>query len=91
MKKPYLVVAGIAILHNGKRYEQGDKISLTAQEAKNIALYVQLDADEEKRLAEGAEDARLAAEQKTLEPQNKENKKQNKESKKNKNAQKGEQ
>ncbi|EFX90492.1 Uncharacterised protein [Actinobacillus ureae] len=41
-KKAYLVTAAMAILHNGKRYEQGDKIELTDEEAERIALYVQL-------------------------------------------------
>ena len=35
-KKAYLVAAAIAILHNGKRYEQGDKIELTDEEAEKI-------------------------------------------------------
>ena len=47
----------VAILHNGKRYEKGDKIELTAEEAENLSLYIQLDqselkAKEERRLAE---------------------------------------
>lgn len=41
-KKAYLVTAAMAILHNGKRYEQDDKIELTDEEAERIALYVQL-------------------------------------------------
>ena len=32
-KKAYLIAAAMAILHNGKRYEQGDKIELTDDEA----------------------------------------------------------
>ncbi|MCR1838665.1 hypothetical protein E5343_07040 [Rodentibacter caecimuris] len=65
-KLHYIVIAAMAILHNGKRYEKGDKIELTAEEAARISLYVQLDEDEEKRQqAEAeAEKARLAAEEK---------------------------
>ena len=45
-KKAYLVAAAMAILHNGKRYEQGDKIELTDDEAEKISLYIALDEDE---------------------------------------------
>lgn len=40
--KLYAVISTMAILHNGKRYEQDDKIELTDEEAERIALYVQL-------------------------------------------------
>nr|DAK08495.1 MAG TPA: hypothetical protein [Bacteriophage sp.] len=63
-KKAYLVAAAMAILHNGKRYEQGDKIELTDEEAEKISLYIALDEDEAARQqAEAeAEKQRLAAE-----------------------------
>ena len=66
-KMLYAVVGTMAILHNGKRYEKGDKIELTAEEAENLSLYIQLDQlekqKEERRLAEEkAEQERLAAE-----------------------------
>ncbi|HHF6578343.1 hypothetical protein MY963_00875 [Haemophilus influenzae] len=64
-KKAYLVAAAMAILHNGKRYEQGDKIELTDDEAEKISLYIALDEDEAARQqAEAeAEKQRLAAEE----------------------------
>ena len=63
-KKAYLVAAAIAILHNGKRYEQGDKIELTDEEAEKNSLYIVLDDTEaERQQAEAeAEKQRLAAE-----------------------------
>ena len=63
-KKAYLVAAAIAILHNGKRYEQGDKIELTDDEAEKISFYIVLDDTEaERQQAEAeAEKQRLAAE-----------------------------
>ena len=42
----YAVIGAMAILHNGKRYEKGDKIELTAEEAENLSLYIQLDQSE---------------------------------------------
>lgn len=64
-KKAYLVAAAMAILHNGKRYEQGDKIELTDEEAEKISLYIVLDDTEaERQQAEAeAEKQRLAAEE----------------------------
>ena len=64
-KKAYLVAAAIAILHNGKRYEQGDKIELTDEEAEKKSLYIVLDDTEaERQQAEAeAEKQRLAAEE----------------------------
>lgn len=41
-KQAYLISGAMAILHNGKRYEQGDKIELTNEEAEKISLYVTL-------------------------------------------------
>lgn len=63
-KKAYLIAAAMAILHNGKRYEQGDKIELTDDEAEKISIYIVLDDTEaERQQAEAeAEKQRLAAE-----------------------------
>lgn len=54
-KKAYLVAAAMAILHNGKRYEQGDKIELTDEEAEKISLYIALDNTEAERQQTEAE------------------------------------
>ncbi|AWX15229.1 hypothetical protein CEP48_03190 [Mergibacter septicus] len=67
-EKLLYAVIGVAILHNGKRYEVGDTLELTQEEAENIALYVELtesakeklaqqqrQAEEEKRQAEEAQ------------------------------------
>lgn len=62
----YIVISAMAIYHNNQRYEQGDKLELTDEEAERISLYVKLDEDDEKRKqAEAeAEKARLEAEEK---------------------------
>jgi len=39
-KTAFLVAAAIAILHNGKRYEQNDVIELTEDEADKLAIYI---------------------------------------------------
>lgn len=65
--KLYAVISTMAIYHNNQRYEQGDKLELTDEEAARISLYVQLDEaeDEKRKQAEAeAEKARLAAEEK---------------------------
>ena len=64
--KLYAVISAMAIYHNNQRYEQGDKLELTDEEAERISLYVKLDEDDEKRKqAEAeAEKARLEAEEK---------------------------
>ena len=67
MKKLYVVIGTMAILHNGNRYEQGAKIELTDEEYAQISLYVKLDEteDDKRKQAEAeAEKARLAAEEK---------------------------
>ncbi|MBE2896743.1 hypothetical protein HPC38_07635 [Pasteurellaceae bacterium HPA106] len=46
----HVVTAAIAIMHNGKRYEQGAEIELTAQEASDLSLYVTLSPQEKSRL-----------------------------------------
>ena len=65
--KLYAVISTMAIYHNNQRYEQGDKLELTDEEAARISLYVQLDEaeDEKRKQAEAeAEKARLTAEEK---------------------------
>lgn len=67
----YIVTAAIAILHNGKRYEQGDQMALTPEEAADISLYIQLDETENQRQAEKTEQERLKAEAKAEQAQRK--------------------
>ena len=88
----YIVISAMAIYHNNQRYEQGDKLELTDEEAERISLYVKLDEDDEKRKQaeaeaektrlEAEEKARLAAEEKArteAEKANKNNKDEGKE------------
>ena len=75
--KLYAVISTMAIYHNNQRYEQGDKLELTDEEAARISLYVQLDEaeDEKRKQAEAeAEKARLAAEEKPRKEAEKANK-----------------
>lgn len=75
--KLYAVISTMAIYHNNQRYEQGDKLELTDEEAARISLYVQLDEaeDEKRKQAEAeAEKARLAAEEKVRKEAEKANK-----------------
>jgi len=54
--KLYAVISTMAIYHNNQRYEQGDRLELTDEEATRISLYVQLDeAEGEKRKQAEAE------------------------------------
>ena len=58
--KLYAVISTMAIYHNNQRYEQGDKLELTDEEAARISLYVQLDeAEDEKRKQAEAEAEKL--------------------------------
>lgn len=59
---PKFIVKNTPILHNGKRYEIGDRIEMTAEEASNNALFLQV--DEKALAAEQAEAERKAAEEK---------------------------
>ena len=75
--KLYAVISTMAIYHNNQRYEQGDKLELTDEEAARISLYVQLDEaeDEKRKQAEAeAEKARLAAEEQARQEAEKANK-----------------
>ena len=79
-----IVISAMAIYHNNQRYEQGDKLELTDEEAERISLYVKLDEDDEKRKQaeaeaektrlEAEEKARLAAEEKARKEAEKANK-----------------
>ena len=51
----YIVISAMAVYHNNQRYEQGDKLELTEEEAERISLYVKLDEDDEKRKQAEAE------------------------------------
>lgn len=86
--KLYAVISTMAIYHNNQRYEQGDRLELTDEEATRISLYVQLDEaeDEKRKQAEAeAEKARKEAEaeaekaRKEAEKANKNNKDEGKE------------
>ena len=80
----YIVISAMAIYHNNQRYEQGDKLELTDEEAERISLYVKFDEDDEKRKQaeteaekarlEAEEKARLAAEEKARKEAEKANK-----------------
>jgi len=75
--KLYTVISAMAIYHNNQRYEQGDKLELTDEEAERISLYVQLDEDEDEKRKQAeaeAEKARLAAEEKARKEAEKANK-----------------
>lgn len=75
--KLYAVISTMAIYHNNQRYEQGDKLELTDEEAEKISLYVKLDEaeDEKRKQAEAeAEKARLAAAEKARKEAEKANK-----------------
>ena len=75
--KLYAVISTMAIYHNNQRYEQGDKLELTDEEAERISLYVKLDEaeDEKRKQAEAeAEKARLAEAEKVRKEAEKTNK-----------------
>lgn len=62
-KTAFLVAAAMAILHNGKRYEQNDVIELTEEEADKLAIYIQpVETNSEQRAqTEQAESDELTA------------------------------
>ncbi|MCW9710907.1 DUF1682 domain-containing protein [Avibacterium sp. 21-586] len=63
----YAVIGAVAVLHNGKRYEVGETLELTPEEAQNIALYVEPTESAKEKLAEQqrkAEEALQRAEEK---------------------------
>ncbi|MFZ7276981.1 hypothetical protein ACLS0F_06860 [Avibacterium endocarditidis] len=65
----YAVIGAVAVLHNGKRYEVGETLELTQEEAQNIALYVELTESGKVKLAQqqrNAEEAQRKAEEAKL-------------------------
>lgn len=65
-KKAFLVAAAMAILHNGKRYEQNDVIELTEEEAGNLAIYIkpaETNSEQRAQAEQTASDELTAAEQ----------------------------
>ena len=65
-KTAFLVAAAMAILHNGKRYEQNDVIELTEEEADNLAIYIkpaETNSEQRTQAEQTASDELTAAEQ----------------------------
>ena len=65
-KTAFLVAAAMAILHNGKRYEQNDVIELTEEEADKLAIYITLaetNGEQRAKAEQTASDELTAAEQ----------------------------
>lgn len=65
-KTAFLVAAAMAILHNGKRYEQNDVIELTEEEADKLAIYItpaETNGEQRAQSEQTASDELTAAEQ----------------------------
>lgn len=65
-KTAFLVAAAMAILHNGKRYEQNDVIELTEEEADKLAIYItpaETNGEQRAQAEQTASDELTAAEQ----------------------------
>lgn len=62
-KTAFLVAAAMAILHNGKRYEQNDVIELTDEEADKLAIYIKPAETNSEQAEQTASDELTAAEQ----------------------------
>ena len=65
-KTAFLVAAAMAILHNGKRYEQNDVIELTEEEADKLAIYIkpaETNSEQREQAEQAASDELTAAEQ----------------------------
>lgn len=65
-KTAFLVAAAMAILHNGKRYEQNDVIKLTEEEADKLAIYItpaETNGEQRVQAEQTASDELTAAEQ----------------------------
>ena len=65
-KTAFLVAAAMAILHNGKRYEQNDVIELTEEEADKLAIYItpaETNSGQRAQAEQTASDELTAAEQ----------------------------
>lgn len=65
-KTAFLVAAAMAILHNGKRYEQNDVIELTEEEADKLSIYItpaETNGEQREQAEQTASDELTAAEQ----------------------------
>ena len=65
-KTAFLVAAAMAILHNGKRYEQNDVIELTEEEADKLAIYIkpaETNSEQRAQTEQAESDELTAAEQ----------------------------
>lgn len=65
-KTAFLIAAAMAILHNGKRYEQNDVIELTEEEADKLAIYItpaETNGEQRAQAEQTASDELTAAEQ----------------------------
>jgi len=62
-KTAFLVAAAMAILHNGKRYEQNDVIELTEEEADKLEIYIKPNTEHRAQAEQTASDELTAAEQ----------------------------
>jgi len=65
-KTAFLVAAAMAILHNGKRYEQNDVIELTEEEADKLSIYItpaETNGEQRAQSEQTASDELTAAEQ----------------------------
>lgn len=75
-KKKYIITAVIAILHNNKRYEYGDAIELTDEEAENLSIYIEAEKPKQSQAKEQEkpEAQEAPVEQETLKEPNKQGK-----------------
>ena len=65
-KTAFLVAAAMAILHNGKRYEQNDVIELTKEEVDKLSIYItpaETNGEQRAQAEQTASDELTAAEQ----------------------------
>lgn len=65
-KTAFVVAAAMAILHNGKRYEQNDVIELTEEEADKLEIYIkpaETNIEQRSQAEQTASDELTAAEQ----------------------------
>ena len=65
-KTAFLVAAAMAILHDGKRYEQNDIIELTEEEANKLSIYIkpaETNSEQRAQAEQAASDELTAAEQ----------------------------
>lgn len=62
LPKHIVAIAVVALLHNGKRYEVGDEISLTEQEFADLKIYVQPQEEAVKARLQAEQEAKALAE-----------------------------